>query len=613
MFTMFALVVLSENCIVYHFQQAGFRHLKSATSFIQMFVALCRRHHLVEHVFFVTFKDDYSGYCVIRFIKKKSEVAELFQHFVLRVEAETGQKVKTFRSDNGGEYESHELQNWMKKMGIRHETSVPQTPQQNGVAERQMRTIVEMARSMLHGANLSTELWAEASNAAFYILNRVYSSTALEEKTPYEMWNGKKPNLAHVLIFGSTVYSHVPKKERGKFDPTGRKCVLVGYCETQKAFRLWDPSARKVRISRDVLFDEFTSDHLDTIPEFESTSTPASEPDEEELAGELNDIFVPSEEIIEEELDIAPVDRPDPVHPIRVSAIVNKGRPAVSWVDESQTPTYAGLAAVDAELSEPLTYQEAMDSPQANEWVAAMDEELASLKKNDALELTEIPQKRNIIENRWVYKLKRDSSGGVVRFKARLVAKGFTQRAGIDYEETYSPVVRYDSLRAVFAIAAALDLEIAQLDIKTAFLYGDLNEDLFMSQPTGFLSKGQEKLVCRLKRSLYGLKQASRSWNSKFSEFITKYGLKPSVADPCVYSLNSDGVIIIMAIWVDDGLVCSNDHSKLDDIVQFLSNQFEMTSGPAGYFVGIQIVTDREKKTIHLHQEAYIKRVLTKF
>jgi hypothetical protein len=475
----------------------------------------------------------------------------------------------------------------MKKMGIRHETSVPQTPQQNGVAERQMRTIVEMARSMLHGANLSTELWAEASNAAVYILNRVYSSTALEEKTPYEMWYGKKPNLAHVRIFGSTVYSHVPKKERGKFDPTGRKCVLVGYCETQKAFRLWDPSARKVRISRDVLFDEFISDHLDTIPEFESTSTPASEPVEEELAGELNDIFVPSEEISEEELDIAPVDRPDPVHPIRVSARVNKGRPAVSWADESQTPTYAGLAAVDAELSEPLTYQEAMDSPQANEWVAAMDKELASLKKNDAWELTEIPPNRNIIENRWVYKLKRDISGGVVRFKARLVAKGYTQRAGIDYEETYSPVVRYDSLRAVFAIAAALDLEIAQLDIKTAFLYGDLNEELFMSQPTGFLSKGQEKLVCRLKRGLYGLKQASRSWNSKFNEFITKYGLKPSVADPCVYSLNSDGVIIIMAIWVDDGLVCSNHHSKLDDIVQFLSNQFEMTSGPAGCFVGI--------------------------
>ena len=105
----------------------------------------------------------------------------------------------------------------------------------------------------------STELWAEASNAAVYILNRIYSSTALEEKTPYEMWYKKKPNLAHIRIFGSTVFVHVPKDERAKFDPTGIKCVLVGYCETQKAFRLWDPSARKVRISRDVLFDEIAS------------------------------------------------------------------------------------------------------------------------------------------------------------------------------------------------------------------------------------------------------------------------------------------------------------------------------------------------------------------
>jgi 2-hydroxychromene-2-carboxylate isomerase len=558
-------------------------------------------------LYFVTFKDDYSRYCVIHFIKPKSEVAELFQHFVVRVEAETGKKVKTLRSDNGGEYKSHDFQNWMKKMGIRHETSVPKTPQQNGVAERQILTIVDMARSMLHGANISTELLSVASNAAVYILNRIYSSTTLEEKTQYEMWYKKKPNLAHIRIFGSTVFAHVSKDERAKFDPTGRKCVLVGYCETQKAFRLWDPSARKVQISRDVLFDEIASSD-GIIPEFRSSVSSVFPPVEEEAIEEINDPFVPFEESHDEESDRrtgspddrpAPVQptqvsaRPAPVQPTRVSVRANKGIPAVTWADESQTPTYAGLAAVDDEITEPLTHREAMDSPQVHEWVATMDEELASLKKNQAWELTEIPPSRNIIQNRWVFKLKRDSSGGVQRFKARLVAKGYTQRAGIDYKETYSPVVRYDSLRAVLAIAAALDLEIAQLDVKTAFLYGDLNEELYMSQPTGFIKKGEEKLLCRLKRSLYGLKQSSRSWNSKFNEFITMYGLKPSVADPCVYSLNSDGVIIIMAIWVDDGLVCSNHHSKLEEIVQFLSNQFEMTSGPAGCFVGIQIVRNR--------------------
>ena len=282
------------------------------------------------------------------------------------------------------------------------------------------------------------------------------------------------------------------------------------------------------------------------IPEFRSSVSSVFPPVEEEAIEEINDPFVPPEESHDEESDSSPDDRPAPVQPTQVSARpalvqptrvsvrANKGIPAVTWADESQTPTYAGLAAVDDEITKPSTHREAMDSPQVHEWVAAMDEELASLKKNEAWELTKIPPSRNIIQNRWMFKLKRDSSGGVQRFKARLVAKGYTQRAGIDYEETYSPVVRYDSLRAVLAIAAALDLEIAQLDVKTAFLYGDLNEELYMSQLTGFIKKGEEKLVCRLKRSLYGLKQSSRSWNSKFNEFITMYGLKPSVADPCV-------------------------------------------------------------------------------
>ena len=282
------------------------------------------------------------------------------------------------------------------------------------------------------------------------------------------------------------------------------------------------------------------------IPEFRSSVSSVFPPVEEEAIEEINDPFVPPEESHDEESDSSPDDRPAPVQPTQVSARpapvqptrvsvrVNKGIPAVTWADESQTPTYAGLAAVDDEITEPLTHREAMDSPQVHEWVAAMDEELASLKKNEAWELTKIPPSRNIIQNRWMFKLKRDSSGGVQRFKARLVAKGYTQRARIDYEETYSSVVRYDSLRTVLAIAAALDLEITQLDVKTAFLYGDLNEELYMSQPTGFIKKGEEKLVCRLKRSLYGLKQSSRSCNSKFNEFITMYGLKPSVADPCV-------------------------------------------------------------------------------
>ena len=209
--------------------------------------------------YFVIFKDDYSGYSEVKFLKQKSEVPDLFKVFVNRLEVETGQRVNTLRSDNGGEYESNEFSQWLESKGIRHETSVAETPEQNGVAERQNRTVIESARCMLHstGRPLESvlELWAEATNCAVYLRNRVLAK-ALEGKTPYEAWTGRKPNLSHIRVFGCTAYAHIPHDERSKFAPNAIKCLFVGYCETQKGFRLWDPVGRRLRISRDVKFHE---------------------------------------------------------------------------------------------------------------------------------------------------------------------------------------------------------------------------------------------------------------------------------------------------------------------------------------------------------------------
>ena len=236
-----------------------------------------------------------------------------------------------------------------------------------------------------------------------------------------------------------------------------------------------------------------------------------------------------------------------------------------------------------------------------------------SLVKNKTWTLTSLPPGRKAIQNRWVYKLKLDGQGEIRRFKARLVAKGFTQRPGIDFHETFSPVVKYESLRALLSIAAVSDLEMLQLDVKTAFLNGDLEEELYMAQPEGFISRGHEEKVCKLKRSLYGLKQASRAWNLKFHGFLTSFGFVRSSSDQCIYVLNEEKCLTVIAIWVDDGLICSSHSSKLVSVVDFLAKQFEMTSGPADCFVGIQIARDRLKKTIHISQENYIKRLLEKF
>jgi transposase InsO family protein len=167
--------------------------------------------------YFVIFKDDFSGYVFIHFIKLKSEVEALFRQLVQRILVETGQHVVILRSDNGGEYFSNAFEEWLKERGIKHESSAPKTPEQNGVSERSNRTIVEPARSMLHAASLPIELWAEASNTAVYIKNGVVSRSR-EGKTPFEIWKGIKPNLSHLRVFGADAYVHVPKDERTKFD-----------------------------------------------------------------------------------------------------------------------------------------------------------------------------------------------------------------------------------------------------------------------------------------------------------------------------------------------------------------------------------------------------------
>jgi hypothetical protein len=569
--------------------------------------------------YMVIFKDDFSGYCSIFFLKKKSETAEHFKFFVLRLEKETNSFVNVLRTDNGGEYTGGDFQKWIKSKGIRHETSIPKTPQQNGVSERQNRTIIESARSMITASNQSSELWAEASNCAVYLRNRVIGKS-LPEMTPYEAWFGRKPNLSHLRMFGCPAYMHIPADERSKFSPKARKCVFVGYCETQKGFRLWDSVRRRIFVSRDVIFNEvipdlthqFSSDCAAKEEPCNPTVLPiqaTAPPEDEETASDA--IGVETTEQSTSNLTASKEnDAVDSSSPSTDDLGPRKRRPPVRWADESTTGIYAGIAVDLDELVEPETYEEAIISPQSVEWKLAMEEEMNSLIKNETWSLVELPLGRAPIRNRWVYKIKRSGQNNV-KFKARLVAKGFSQRPGIDYGETYSPVVKHDSLRTILSLAAAQDLELLQLDVKTAFLNGDIDEELYMDQPTGF--KEDSQMVCLLKKGLYGLKQASRAWNEKFNHFLIQYGFTRSNADSCVYFQRDENNITIIAIWVDDGLLCSNLQSKLEDIVNYLSDKFEITSGPVDHFVGLEISRDRPKGLIHISQQAYVKKILARF
>lgn len=205
--------------------------------------------------YFVTFTDDYSRCCKVYFLKQKSEVLSKFKEFEKTFSKECGQKVTRLRTDNGGEYTSSEFQEYLKAQGIHHEMTVPHTPQQNGVAERKNRTLIETARSMLSHAKLPKIYWAEAVATAAYIQNGLPTSV-LKKKTPNQRWCGKKPDMSHMRVFGCVAYAHVPDTERRKLHKKAVKLSFMGYANNAKGYRLWDEEKRRIRIRRDVIFNE---------------------------------------------------------------------------------------------------------------------------------------------------------------------------------------------------------------------------------------------------------------------------------------------------------------------------------------------------------------------
>ena len=264
--------------------------------------------------------------------------------------------------------------------------------------------------------------------------------------------------------------------------------------------------------------------------------------------------------------------------------------------------------------NDPLSFSQAISSTNSNLWMDAMKDKMDSMASNRVWSLVELPNGAKTIGCKWVFKTKRDSLGNIERHKARLVAKGFTQREGIDYTETFSPVSKKDSLRIVMALVAHLDLELHQMDVKTAFLNGDLEEEVYMKQPEGFSSKDGEHLVCKLNKSIYGLKQASRQWYKKFHEVITSFGFEENIMDQCIYLKVSGSKVCFLVLYVDDILLATNDKGLLREVKQFLSSNFDMKDmGEGSYVIGIKIHRDRSRGILGLSQEAYINKVLERF
>ena len=264
--------------------------------------------------------------------------------------------------------------------------------------------------------------------------------------------------------------------------------------------------------------------------------------------------------------------------------------------------------------SDPMTYTEAMSDIDSERWQQAMESEIDSMYVNQVWDLVDMPEGVRPIGCKWVFKRKTDADGKVQTYKARLVAKGYSQIQGIDYDETFSPVAKIRFIRTLLAIAAYHDYEIWQMDVKTAFLNGNLEEEVYMQQPEGFTSKANPKKVCKLQRSIYGLKQASRSWNIRFDEAVKSFDFVRSMEDPCVYSKRSEYGIVFMVIYVDDILIMGDNIPMLQSVKDWLSKTFMMKDlGEACYILGLKIHRDRSKRLLGLSQSTYIDKVLKRF
>lgn len=644
---------------------------------------------------YVIFKDLFSKYKKVLFLKARSEVIDELENIILSIETESGNKIKIMRSDNAPELTSRSFESILKKFGICHQTSCPQTPQQNGSAEREIRTVTELARTMLHAKKMDYSFWAEAVHTACFVLNRSGPSR-LSGKSPFEIWFKKRPSVYFLKVFGSDAFVHIPDCKRKKLDPKARKGVFVGYSETSKGYRIYFEDTETVEVSRNVVFPRETSlfyassieinteegkvdireDLLKSVNmdekvelnehfvvDFEVHNIPErNEIAEENITAESDLVEIEDhisernsyfEVNIPEGNELAEKDIPERNEIAEKDITVERGSveikdytPEISsfdslvsdncleacgelenfrnlledikkndgskyerpkrltkppaWMDD-----YHCYIATSGEP--PVHVTDALINPH---WKLAMEEEMMSLLKNQTWELVSLPTGKNIIDNKWIFTEKRKSNGEIERYKARLVVRGFTQRYGIDYEETFSPVARMESIRILLALAAARGMKLSQFDVKTAFLNGDLEEEIYMKQPEGF-EDGSNR-VCKLKRSLYGLKQSPRCWNQKFTQFLIEYGFKVSDADSCIFYKESENSMIYLAIYVDDGLVASHDQKEMEDLLKYLNDRFEIKVGDFDLFLGLQIKKYLDG-SLFIHQTTYTKKILMKY
>ena len=451
----------------------------------------------------LSFTDDYSSAVFVYCLKHKSDTVEATERFL----ADTAPygKIKCIRSDNGTEFTGQGYQALLRRNRIRHQTSAPYSPHQNGTAERNWRTLFDMARCMLLESQLPKELWPYAVQTAAVVRNRCFNNRT--RQTPYFMLTGRGPNVSRMQKFGTVCYSY--RQDGKKLDSKAAKGIFIGYDKNSPAYMVYYPDSRKVMKNRLVRFmsnvEGQQTDDIDDMSDDDigvQYSTTRHDPDKPKQC------VIPEARPGSSQIDLQTDEtKPEPQSPRRYPA------------RERRRPDFYGVEMDQAQINidycyrmvsnVPQTFREAVTSFDLKEWVDAMDEEMNSLRDDNTFTLTALPEGKKAVGGRWVFTIKSNADGSD-KYKARYVAKGYSQEMGVDYGETFSPTANLTSVRVLMQKAAQENLILHQIDVKTAYLHAPIDCEIYMEQPEGYEIKSQsnEKMVCKLQKSLYGLKQS---------------------------------------------------------------------------------------------------------
>jgi len=585
--------------------------------------------------YFLLIVDDHSRYMWVELLATKDEAFKCFKRVKALAETERGVKLRAFRSDRGGEFNSIEFKEFCDDHGIKHFTTAPYTPQQNGVVERRNRTVVEMARCLMKARGVPAEFWGEAVATAVYLLNRS-PTKSLRGRTPYEAWHNRKPKVHHLRTFGCVVYAKKVGPGLSKLSDRSTKMVFIGYETGTKGYRVYDPVAKKLHISRDVIFEEGRawdwnlqgrSNAADSDFEVEQytvvgRTTVTEEVEADAVSGEPGqnspDHTVQGNDTGSDTGSNPATPPGSPVNPVEFvtpqtgeshdsEGVPLRFRTLDNIFDTTQVLSdfeFSGVCLHAAE--EPKSVDEALTEKC---WREAMMTEMNSIESNGTWQLSELPKGHKAIGLKWVFKIKKDPDGNIIKHKARLVAKGYVQREGVDFEEVFAPVARIETVRLIIALAAQRSWEIHHMDVKSAFLNGDLVEEVYVQQPPGFVAKGDSSKVLKLKKALYGLRQAPRAWNARLDKELLKLGFERNPLEHAVYRRSHCKGNLLVGVYVDDLIITGPNRAGIDEFKKEMMSSFSMSDlGLLSYYLGIQV--SQKEGEIMLCQSTYTLKIL---